>query len=687
MHGPEGFLTDLAVVLCVAALSSVLFQRLRQPVVLGYLLAGLLVGPQFALPLVSNHDTVHTLSELGVILLMFSLGLEFSVRKLIQLGRRAGLITALDVSVMVWLGFLVGRVFGWSVAESLFAGAVVGISSTMIVARTFEEQRVGSELKDLVYGVLIFQDLFAILLVAVLSAVAQGQAVTAGEVATSVLRLSLFLLALLVVGFLVIPRFLRMVVRSGQRETMLLATVGTCFAVALVAKSFGYSVALGAFLAGTLAAESGEGRILERLVRPLRDMFAAIFFVSVGMMIDPALVVEHAGVILALTAVVVFGKTCGITVAAFLTGSPPKTSLRAGMSLAQIGEFSFLIAGIGLGLGGRGTFLFPIAVGVSVLTTFTTPWMVRASEPLALRIGQALPRRLHDFATLYESWLGHLGKELSGPTEHRHLRRTLLLILVDAFCFTAIVIGVANWQPTLVARAQQWLPYTREECSYLLLGLGALAALPFLIGLIRCVRRLGLLLAREVLPETEGGLELADVPRRALVVGLQMAGLVLIGLPILAVSQPFLPSVPGIGAFVLVLFAVLVYFWVSATRLDDQMRAGAEMIVDLLARQSRSGRAHGAALREVLAQADDLETVPISMAAPCVGRTLAELDLRGRTGATVVCIQRGREGVVFPTAWDEIRGGDVLVLSGQAQGVNEARLLLESGDVPLERAA
>jgi len=251
MTGLEGFLADLAVVLCVAALSSVLFLRLRQPAVLGYLLAGLLIGPHVAQPLVSHHETVHTLSELGVILLMFSLGLEFSVRKLIELGVRAGLITAIDVSLMLWLGFLVGRAFGWAVPESLFLGAVVAISSTMLVARTFDHQKVGHALEDLVFGVLIFQDLLAILLIAVLSAVAKGEGFGASEVSFAVLRLVVFLLCLLVVGFLTIPRFLRFVVRSGHRETMLLATVGTSFAVALIAQSFGYSVALGAFLAAT----------------------------------------------------------------------------------------------------------------------------------------------------------------------------------------------------------------------------------------------------------------------------------------------------------------------------------------------------------------------------------------------------------------------------------------------------
>jgi len=326
MQDAHAFLKALTIVLGVAAVTTVVFQRLRQPVVLGYIMAGLIVGPHVPIPLVADSAVVQTLSELGVILLMFSLGLEFSIRKLAQVGPTAGLTAVLQSSIMVWLGFMVGQLFGWTTLESLFAGAIIAISSTTIIAKAFDEQAVTGRLREIVVGILIVEDLIAILLMAILTAIASGSGLSAGPLAATIGRLAAFLVGLVAAGMLLVPRVVRAINRLKRRETTLVASIGLCFAVALLAQAFGYSVALGAFIAGSLVAESGEEQQVVRLVEPVRDVFAAIFFVSVGMQIDPALVARHWLAVAVLTTVVVLGKVFGVSLGAFLTGAGMRTS-------------------------------------------------------------------------------------------------------------------------------------------------------------------------------------------------------------------------------------------------------------------------------------------------------------------------------------------------------------------------
>src|SRR4051812_22428826 len=327
MHLAHDFLRALTTVLCVAGVTTVVFQRLRQPIVLGYLLAGLIVGPHVSIPLVANREVVQALSELGVILLMFSLGLEFSMRKLVEVAPTAGLTAIVQCSVMLYLGYLTAQAFGWSTLASVFAGAIVAISSTTIIAKAFDEQRISGPLRELVVGVLIVEDLIAILLMTALTAMTAGGGLSAQVVMQTTGRLSLFLVGLVVIGLLIVPRIIRQTRKLDQPETMLVVGIGIAFAGALVALEFGYSVALGAFIAGSLVAESGEGRRMEHLVQPVRDVFAAIFFVSVGMLIDPIVVAHNWILVLAFTLLVVFGKIIGVAFGAFLAGAGVRTSV------------------------------------------------------------------------------------------------------------------------------------------------------------------------------------------------------------------------------------------------------------------------------------------------------------------------------------------------------------------------
>lgn len=683
MPAAQEFLKTLAIVLGIAAATTVLFQRLRQPVVLGYILAGLIVGPHVPVPLVADEATVHTLSELGVILLMFSLGLEFSLRRLIQVGPTAGITALIQCSLLGWLGFLAGRLLGWTVVESLFAGAAVAISSTTIIAKAFDEQGIGGKLRELVVGVLIVEDLIAILLMAVLTAVSAGERLSAGDLAWAVLRLAGFLGGLVAVGLLVIPPLMRAVCRLGRAETTLVASIGLCFAVALLAQAFGYSVALGAFLAGSLVAESGEGEKVSHLIRPVRDMFAAVFFVSVGMMLDPKLLVEHRGAVAAFLGVVLVGKIAGVSLGAFLTGHGTRLSVQAGMSLAQIGEFSFIIAGLGLSLGATRDFLYPVAVAVSALTTLSTPWLIRGSGPAANWVDRKMPRALQTFAALYGSWLERLRFPAGIPTVGRQVRRLVLLLLLDALILAAVVVGASLG----LEEASVWLAgsfHLSPIIARMAVAVGAMVlSLPFVVGIVRVARGLGSVLAVAVLPPTDGGtLDLAAAPRRALLVALQLAIVLLVGVPFVALTQPFLPR--GSGAAVLLALVVGLGWalWRRAADLQGHVRAGAATMVEALSSRMHQGEsvpgAHATLERvhRLLPGLGDPVLVSLTQESSAAGRSLAELNLRGVTGATIIAVLRGEQPLFLPSGREVLKAGDELVLAGSHEAVEAARAML-----------
>ena len=693
MHGAHAFLVALTVVLGVAAVTTVLFQKLRQPVVLGYLLAGLIVGPHVPIPLVADLGIVQTLSELGVILLMFALGLEFSLGKLVEVGPVAGVTALVQCSIMLWLGFVTGRLLGWTTLESVFAGAVIAISSTTIIAKAFDELGIRGRLRELVVGVLIVEDLIAILLMALLTAFARGAGVSGGELLSTLGRLALFLGALLGVGMLLVPRAVRWIRHLDRPETLLVAVLGLCFGVALLAQELGYSVALGAFIAGSLVAESGEARAVEQLIQPVRDMFAAIFFVSVGMLIDPSTMARHAGAIAAFTGVVVAGKVVSVSLGAFLTGQGTRTSVQAGMSLAQIGEFSFIIAGLGLSLGATRDFLYPVAVAVSAITTLTTPWLIRSAGPAASWVDRTLPRPLQTVAALYGSWLERLRASPRRATTAAAARRVVRVLALDAAAVAGLVIGASFAVAPAGRLVDQYLGLHRAAGSWLVAGAAGLAAVPFCTGILRNGRRLGEVLAAAALPEPgEGQLDLAAAPRRALVRTIHLGAVALAGLPILVVTQPFVPGGAGAAVLAIPLVALGVAAWRGAANLHGHVRAGAQVIVEALAHHARGPAHHHDAtlahLREVLPGLGEPTAARLEAGSAAIGRTLAALDLRGRTGATVLALWREEGGVMVPGAQEALQAGDVLALAGTAEAVAAAQALLaEPAAGPVEAQA
>ncbi|HSM18018.1 MAG TPA: cation:proton antiporter [Gemmatimonadales bacterium] len=678
MEHLPAFLGDLTAVLGVAAIITVVFHRLKLPVVLGYLLAGLVIGPYSPTTLVADPQSIRTLAELGVILLMFSLGLDFNLHKLARLAPTAGLVGVIEVGLMLSLGYLAGQLLGWGTVDSIFAGAIVAISSTMIIAKVFAERGVPHSHSDLVFGILIVEDLAAILLIAILTAVATGAGLSTGTLATTLGRLVAFLVGLLVVGILIVPRVVRAIVRLRKPETTLVASVGLCFAVALLASAAGFSVALGAFLAGSLVAESGSSRPVAELIRPVRDMFAAIFFVAVGMLIDQRLIFEHWGAVVLLAGVVLTGKILGVSVGAFLAGFDTRTSVRTGMTLTQIGEFSFIIAGVGAVSGATSEFLYPVAVAVSVLTAFSSPWMIAFSDRAGAYVDRRLPKPLQTYATLYGSWVEALRNAPRSTTPRGRIRRLSGYILIDAAIIAGIVAGTSVALPRILPILARSLALGVTIGRLVVVAAALALAFPFLIGLVRSSRSLAHTLATSAFPTVEHGkVDLGLAPRRALLVTLEIFIVLLVGAPLVAVTQPFLPTYGGLAVLVVALVLFGAAFWQSARNLEGHVRATAGMVVHALARQVSGERP--SALEEVRRLAPELGSLtPLTIrpGSSAVGKSLAQLNVRGMTGATVVALCRGEDRIVFPKATETLLEGDLLALSGAEHAIDEAKQLL-----------
>jgi CPA2 family monovalent cation:H+ antiporter-2 len=678
------FLQDLALVMCVAAVTTVLFHRLRQPTILGYLLAGLLLGPHVPLPLFAHEDTVKAMSELGVILVMFSIGLEFTIGKFLKVLPTAGITSLIELSLMTWLGYTAGRLMGWTSMESLFMGTSLSLASTMIASKALTDRQTDPQLMRGILGILVVQDLASVLLVAVLTPLAEGAHLSLTAFLMTSGSLLGFLGLLFGLGYLIIPRAIRAVVALRSPETLLVTTVGICFAMALLARKGGYSVALGAFLAGMLVAESGATSTIDRLVHPLRDMFAAVFFVSVGMLVDPAVLLDHWRAVLFLSLLVILGQVLTVSVGTFLSGRPLKTAIQTAMALTQIGEFSFIIAQIGVTQGAIGGFLYDVTVAVSVVTAFTTPLLLRSSGPFSRFVDSHLPRPLQTFTALYGSWLEELRMEKREETVWRRSRRLAGFILLDAFCLVVIIV-------TTTATLKHWLPRLEEHFhlpalggKILLVGIGVALAIPFFLGIVRGAKTLGGLIASAAIPlEEEGHVDLGLAPRRVLTLALQLAIVFAVGFPLLAFTQPFLPFGYSPALFALLLTVLGVVFWKNAVNLQDHLQAGAQMVAEALSRDAPQNQ--DVLMEEISSIAPGIgapTSVKLEKDSPAAGKKLSELNLRLLTGASVIAITRGDERHLMPSGKETVEAGDTLVLVGTQEAVFLAKgLMRKAGDL------
>ncbi len=404
MEQLPGLIKDLALILVVAAFVTLLFRRLRQPVVLGYIIAGFLVGPNISLtPSVADTENVETLAHIGVIFLLFSLGLEFSFKKLIRVGGAASITAFVEITFIVIAGYYVGRWMGWSFMDSIFLGGMLASSSTTIIIKAFDDLGVKTkQFARIVVGVLIVEDIVVVMLMVLLSTVAVTRQFAGAEMLLTIAKLLFFLGLWFITGIFLIPSFMKRAKKLLDDEALLVLSVGLCLGMVVLAVSAGFSAELGAFIMGSILAETIAAERIEKIFNPVRDLFASIFFVSVGMLISPETIVQYKWPVLIITGLTLTGKLFSSFLGALISGLPLKQSIQVGMSMAQIGEFAFIVATLGMSLGVISDFLFPVAVGVSAITTFTTPYLIKFSEPVYNYVEKRLPdfikRRLANYA-------------------------------------------------------------------------------------------------------------------------------------------------------------------------------------------------------------------------------------------------------------------------------------------------
>ena len=453
----QGLISDLAFILLLGAVVTVLFKWIKQPVVLGYIVAGFLASPHFEyLPSVTTEANIDFWAQIGIVVLLFSLGLEFSFRKLINSGGSAVVTALIIVTGMMCAGFAIGQLLDFNNINSLFLGGMLSMSSTTIIIKAFTDMGLRQKkFASLVLAVLIVEDLFAVLMMVLLSSIAINNSVEGGELLYSIGKLVFFLIIWFLVGVYVLPSLLNRIRRFLNSETLLVVSMGLCLGMAVFSVYCGFSLALGAFVMGSILAGTSYAERIEHVVTPVKDLFGAVFFISVGMMVQPAILVNYRGPILILSTVVIVGMIVFGTFGMLVTGQTLRTAIQSGFSLTQIGEFAFIIATLGMSLGVLDTTIYPIVVAVSVITTFTTPYFIKMSLPFYGILERHLPRRLHFLIDRYQKQADR-GEAAGRPWKEvmkRYIWRTVLYSIV---LLAILIVSQSYLLPYLSEFAGRW---------------------------------------------------------------------------------------------------------------------------------------------------------------------------------------------------------------------------------------
>jgi len=664
------FLQDLAVVMIVAGLVTIVFHRLKQPVVLGYIIAGVIIGPHTP-PYALIHDeaNINTLSELGVILLMFSLGLEFSLRKLTRVGVPALIAALLEILVLFWVGYEIGHFFDWPLLDSIFLGAMLSMSSTTVIIKVLSELgKMKERFAQLIFGILIIEDILGIAMIALLSGIAMTGSLRVGEVGMTLGKLGIFMAVTLVAGLLGVPRLISYVARFKSNEMLIVTVLGLCFGVSLLSAKLGYSVALGAFVIGAVIAEAREIHRIEALIEPVRDMFSAIFFVAIGLLIDPKLLVTYWQPVVVITLAVVVGKVLTCSFGSFVGGNDTRTSLRVGMGLAQIGEFSFIIASLGVTLKVTSAFLYPIAVAVSAVTTLLTPYLIKSADGAVEWWARVAPQPLVNSLDLYTRWVGELGVQRQGRMAVRLALRWSAQMVLNAALVAGVFIGAAfverhppGWLQELGLRA--------EGLKATLWLAAMVVSLPLLIATFRKLQALGLLVAETKVSRAAAG-ERTEATRAIVAQVVPIAGVIGLGVFVFMLSSTLLPSRNVMILLLLIVAATTWWHWRAFVKIYSR----AQIALEETFAQPPAPRPQGppAALQSLFREAD-VETVILAAGSPAIGQLIRELELRTRTGASIVGIERSGVNIINPSADEELQAGDRVLLLGNRTQLDAAR--------------
>ncbi|WP_069658636.1 cation:proton antiporter [Arcticibacter eurypsychrophilus] len=658
IHLPQ-LVTDLGLILAAAAFTTLLFKKIKQPLVLGYIIAGLLVGPHFNFfPSVSDEASISTWAEIGVIFLLFSLGLEFSFKKLAKVGGAASVTGITEVSIMLLLGYTAGVMLGWSTMDSIFLGGMLAISSTTIIIRAIDELGIKhKKYVNLVFGVLIIEDLVAILLLVVLSTMAVSREFEGTEMLFSILKFGFFLILWFIGGIFLIPTFLKKTHKLMNDETMLIVSIALCLLMVMLAVQVGFSPALGAFIMGSILAETTMAERIEHITKSVKDLFAAVFFVSVGMLIDPSVLMDYAIPILIISLVSIFGKPISTLIGALLSGQTLRTSLQSGMCLAQIGEFSFIIATLGVTLNVTSSFLYPVAVAVSALTTFTTPYLIKASGPFAEYLEQKLPAK----------WISTLSKYSSsteGISETSDWKILLKAYFMHFLIHSVILIA-------LLYVVQHYLhPFIITNITNGIQGTG----LTMIISFILMAPFLWAFALRRIEKRAYAHLWLNKKYSRGPLVALEALR---ISLAIIYLVFLFTIVLDTKFAIIIAILAIVLVVFIFSKKLQFFYgRLENRFLLNLNDRENSVDKT-----RSNLVPWDaHLTELIVSPESTLVGKSLIELAIRERHGVNIALIERGNLVIATPAGNERIYPNDQLTVIGTDDQIAALKAQLEVSD-------
>ena len=651
----EPLITDLGLILMTAGIAVLLFKKLKQPLVLGYLIAGFLAGNNFDFfPTIRDTKSVEVWAEIGIIFLLFSLGLEFSFKKLIKVGGTASITAITQISFMIFLGYFVGQLLDWSKMDSLFLGVILSISSTTIILKSFDE--LGIKVQRFVgnvIGALIVQDIIAILLMVLLSTIAVSENFSGGELIQSILKLVFFLVLWFLSGIFIIPTVLKKAKHLLTDEMLLIISIALCLLMVILAANVGFSPALGAFIMGSIIAETTQAEHIEHLVKPVKDLFGAVFFVSVGMLIDPHTLVEHAIPVLILSLVTIFGQSISSTIGCLLSGQPLKESVQTGMSLSQIGEFSFIIATLGITLQVTSSFLYPIVVAVSAMTTFSTPYMIKFSGPFSDFLSRKLPRK----------WLKRIERYSASTQAIKTVNNWKTVI--NAY-LTQVVIHSIIIVAVILLSSRFILPLVKEYPFGA--AIGALITLAFLAPFLWALslRRVAVAEVSILLEERKSRGPMAMLFLFRILIAIVYIGFLL---------NIFFSPKTALLAFVV---AIILYF-LFQKRLNHQYhKIENHFLSNLNDREiSKAKRS-----RSDLSPWDGhMAVFDIAAESNIAGETLKKLQLREQLGINIASIKRGEITIHIPDANERIFPGDEVFVIGNDAQVQEFKKYLDQHEI------
>jgi len=660
----QALIYDLALILTLGAAATIIFKLLKQPVVLGYIVAGFIASPHFAfVPSVGNEANIEFWAQLGIVVLLFSLGLEFSFKKLINAGGTAIVTALIIVMGMMSTGFIIGKSMGFTSVNSIFMGAMLSMSSTTIILKALTDLNMRHRrFVPGVFAVLIVEDLFAVVMMVILSSIAINKTVEGGEMLKSILKLSFFLIIWFVVGVFLIPSLFRRFRKVISDEMMLIISMGLCFLMAIFSVESGFSLALGAFVMGSILAGTTQAERIERIINPVKDLFGAVFFISVGMMVDPDVIVQYAGTITLLSVVVIVGMILFGTTGMLATGQPLRLAMESGFSLTQIGEFSFIIATLGTTLGVLDESIYPIIVTVSVITTFTTPFFIKSAIPCYNRVEKLLPKKwsvlLEGYSKTVNSEVKPQQRGIWSSIVKRHLTRLVLysvVIIASIFVLNTYLIPLLIKLLTNVVSA--------DMATLLSVAAALLVLSPFFYAIT--TPRLNSK-ERQMLNDSDvPGIEF--VPRVAMV----LLGGFLSMVFITSLLYGFYSSLTSVLVGIVYLIAVLLLFAPVVRKQSYNLEK--RFISNVNERENRrTGKDNN------LVSDMHLAYMTVGYECPFVGERLKNADLRRKYGVNVVDIQRNSVRYPVPTGDMRIFPGDQIGVIGTDDQIQALLPLLEA---------